>query len=51
MTKQELLTVLFECYGDDDPERAHGDADEALLGYINDPDIEKAFLKIKRWYS
>jgi hypothetical protein len=51
MTKEELLAKLKECSDDDDTEGAHVDADIALLDYINDPEIRKAFNKIDKWYA
>lgn len=50
MLKSEILAVLQELTGADH-ELAHIEADEALLQYINDKDIEKAFEEVPRWYS
>ena len=52
MTKQELLDLLArakECDGD--PEAAHGMADDALINFINDPDVATAFDSINKWYA
>ena len=46
--KNTLLSILKNR---DDPESDHLDADKALLKYINDPEITKAFNDIKKWYS
>jgi hypothetical protein len=51
MTKTELLDVLTRCQRDRDPEGAHADADDALLSYINDPEITAAYEAITRWYA
>ena len=51
MTKDELLKILRDCAKSDDPEIAHGDADEALLKFINDPQISAAFDLIEKWYA
>ncbi len=34
-----------------DREQRHIDADEALLLFIDDPDITAAFNQIEKWYS
>ena len=34
-----------------DPEVAHSEADELLLNYINDPEIEKVFEEVPKWYA
>ena len=46
--KNTLLFILRTNF--DDPEGDHKDADRALLKYINDPEITKAFNDIKKWY-
>ena len=51
MNRDELLRVLRGLAASEDPEEAHGDADEALLAYINDPKITAAFVAIKKWYA
>lgn len=33
------------------PEVAHSEADELLLNYINDPEIEEVFEEVPKWYS
>ena len=33
-----------------DPEYDHRAADRALLDYINDPEVTKAFNDIEKWY-
>jgi len=35
----------------DGDETAHIDADDALLEYIDDPVIRRAFEKVPRWYN
>lgn len=49
--KQVLLRNLERFAEMDDLEKAHYEADLALLNYINDPQIRAAFLKIKRRYA
>lgn len=42
MTKERLIKILLdECGGDF--EIAHGNADDALLAYIGDPEITEAY--------
>lgn len=48
--KQLLLEKLKEC-AEHEPEAAHAAADEALLAYINDPEVTKAFRLLKKWYA
>lgn len=50
MTKDELLEILKDSK-EHDAEISHEDADEALLKYINDPEITEAFMAMTRWYS
>lgn len=35
----------------EDPERGHIDADQALLDYIDDPEVTEAFEAIGKWYA
>ncbi len=35
----------------DDPEQGHKVADDALLALINDDEIEKAFIRVIKWYA
>lgn len=51
MTKDELLKKLEDLRASNDPEVAHYEADQALLEYIGDDDIEKTYDKIKKWYA
>ncbi len=51
MTKDELLAKLAVIAQDGDQERAHGDADDALIEYINDPDVKAAYDDIDKWYA
>ena len=54
MTKQDLLIVLNEPYGTDE-DIAHARAEEALLAYVNDPEITEAWNKARDeqnwWYA
>lgn len=51
MTRKELLESLSELANFSDDEVAHYEADQALLDYINDPEVTGAWGKIPRWYS
>lgn len=54
MTRDELICRLnFIANGGlkDDEEVMHVKADEALLEYINDPEVTKAFDSIDKWYA
>lgn len=47
-----LLETLRSYHGTDiDQEGAHVRADEALLEYIDDPEITEAFEAIEKWYA
>lgn len=53
MTKEELIKRLREINDTmgHDAEAAHGDADDALLDYINDDEVRAAWDVIPRWYA
>ncbi len=51
MDKEELINTLKNKCNTDDEEDNHLNADEALLDYINDPIVKKAFKDIDKWYS
>lgn len=52
MTKEELLKILNENASQSgDHEIEHINCDEALLTYINDPDITEAFNRGNKWYA
>ena len=51
MTRQELLDKLDQIRREGDPEGGHIEADEALLGYINDMEVSQAFQAISKWYA
>lgn len=51
LTKRELLAVLAKAAVSSDTESAHADADSALLRFIGDPEITRAYRAINRWYS
>lgn len=48
MTKKELLKILHDCKLEG--ELYHIKADQALLDYINDPDVMEAFENIPKYY-
>lgn len=50
MLKSEAIKILQELSGLQDVEIAHAEADETVLKYLNDKDIEKAFEEVPRWY-
>lgn len=51
MTREELLEVLTDCGESNDAEGAHADADQALLDFINDPEVTKAWEAIYKWFA
>ena len=52
ISRADLLNKLKELVGDyGDIEASHAEADELLLQYINDPEIEKVFEEVPKWYS
>lgn len=51
MTKAECLEKLKEASENMDTEAAHGDADDALIEFINDPEITDAYNKVHKWYA
>lgn len=51
MDREEVIRVLKELAESCDPERAHGEADDLLLAYINDPEITELYDKIEKWYA
>lgn len=50
MTKQELIEKLKNIKGYD-IEVNHVEADELLLDFINDKDINEAYGDIEKWYA
>jgi len=53
MDKDTLLKELdkLHCKKYEDFEEGHIKADELLIKYINDKDIEEAFENVGKWYS
>jgi len=60
MTKAELLQALEKAAntqypastgGSFDQEMAHVYADEALIAFINDPEVTAAYEAIPKWYA
>ena len=49
--RDELLTKLIACQDDDDREKAHVEADEALLEYIDDEKITEAWRNLPKWFA
>ena len=49
MNKKELLKILLtETY---DTETAHQKSDDALLEFIDDEEVTKAFKSVGKWYA
>ena len=51
MTKEELITILRSNAQTEDTASAHVVVDNALIDYINDPEITAAYQAVKKWYS
>lgn len=51
ISRQELIRNLEELAQLKDIELAHEEADELLLSYVNDPDIESAYEEVPKWYA
>ena len=51
MSKEELIARLEHIAENHDTEAAHALADAALIEYINDSEIEKAYEAVDKWYA
>ncbi len=51
LTKAELIERLKTLATCDDPEFAHGEADQLLLDFIHDEEIAAAFMAVEKWYA
>lgn len=51
LTKEELLATLERLRHEGDKEYAHQDADNALLQYIDLPEVTEAFNRLEKWYA
>jgi hypothetical protein len=52
ISRAELIARLKELATDaGDAEAVHAEADELLLDYLNDPEIEKVFEEVPKWYA
>ena len=51
MTKQELIEKLKSLIDYADSEAGHSYADQALIEFINDPEIAEEYEKITKWYA
>lgn len=51
MTREQLIEVLKECQVIDkrDPEDSHSKADNALIAFINDPEVTQLYDSLTRW--
>ncbi len=50
LTKAELIERLQKL-SFQDPEAAHGEADQLLLDFIADEEIAAAYTAIEKWYA
>jgi hypothetical protein len=51
MDKQALIKKLKVLQENGDTENDHIDADDLLIEYINDKEIEEAYEAIDKWYA
>ncbi len=51
MHRDQLLDLLRSLANARDIEASHATADDALLEYINDPEISAAFNALEKWYA
>lgn len=52
ISRKDLLSSLKELHDEQgDIEAMHAEADELLLRYINDTEVEEAFEEVPKWYA
>ena len=53
MTKHELLDILNDCakLNGSDAKTGHSNADDALIDYLDDPEICTAYNLVTKWYG
>ena len=51
ISRSDLITELKELSTMKDSEIAHARADELIMYYVNDPEIEKIFEEVPKWYD
>lgn len=51
ISRSDLITELKELSTMKDSEIAHARADELVMNYVNDPEIEKIFEEVPKWYD
>lgn len=51
MTRRELLDTLRRCALNPDYERAHLQADCALVAYVDDDEVAEAYVSVRREYA
>lgn len=51
MLRNELIKELKKLSKRGDTEIAHSEADNLLIQYINDDEIEKAYEAVPKWYA
>ena len=49
--KERTIKLLKSLQSNNDTEIAHSEADDILLEYINDKDIEREYKKVPKWYA
>lgn len=51
LTREALLTILSACAQNADVQEAHYDADAALIVYLDDRDIARAYDRVTKEYT
>lgn len=54
LTKEEAMAMIRKAQADWDTEAAHGDADDALLGFLEHlghHDLVVEWNKVRKWYA
>jgi hypothetical protein len=51
ITREKLISRLKELGEESTSEEGHGEADDLLIEYINDPEIKEAYENIGKWYA
>jgi hypothetical protein len=49
--ERRIIKELLDMAQSYDPESAHGQADDLLLEWIDDPDVTAAYNAIEKWYA
>lgn len=48
--RNRLLMDLSKLHGSKDPEAAHREADDLIIGYLQDKEIAEAYRLVPKWY-